>query len=430
MNRACLRPSFSVCLSFCVSLLAIVSSASMLLAGDWPQILGPQRDGVAAGEKLPQSWPAAGPAVVWRTPLGEGYAGPAVVGSRVVVFHRVAEGERLEAFDRDSGKSLWRQDFPATYRGGYDPNGDTGPRCVPTIAGDVVLAYGAAGELHCVSLSDGKPRWSRSIATDFRADEGYFGAGSSPVVVDKLVLINAGGRPKAGLVALSLDTGKTVWQTGEDDASYAAPTVVTRDKRPVAVFVTRLHCVAVEPATGKELFRFPFGKRGATVNAATPLVVDGQLFLTASYGIGAVLRDWKGEAPAESWSNDDTLSSQYSTPVAYQGHLYGTHGREDIGQAEFRCIEAKTGKVAWSEEGFGVANAIRAQDKLVIVATDGRVVLAAAAPASFRKLGEGSVGRVSTRALPALSAGKLFLRTNRRGAGGGELVCLDVAAEK
>jgi outer membrane protein assembly factor BamB len=404
--------------------------SSPAFAGDWPQILGPQRDGTATAEQLPTTWPAAGPAVVWRTPVGEGYAGPAVVGNRVVVFHRVAEGERLEAFERDSGKSLWRQDFPATYRGGYDPNGDNGPRCVPTIAENAVVAYGAAGELHCVSLTDGKVRWSRSIAAEFRADEGYFGAGSSPVVVDNRVLVNAGGRPKAGIVALALDTGKTVWQTGEDDASYSAPTVVAREKQSIAIFVTRLHCVAVDPASGKELFRFPFGKRGPTVNAATPLVVDGQLFLTASYGIGAVLRDWKGAAPVELWANDDTMSSQYSTPVAYQGYLYGTHGREDIGQAEFRCIEAKSGKVAWSEPGFGVANAIRAQDKLVIVATDGRMLLAAASPQSFRKLGEGSVGRVSVRALPALSAGKLYLRTNRRGGSGGELICLDVSAAK
>lgn len=413
-----------------LALVAVTILTTAGRAGDWPQILGPHRDGSADGEKLPSSWPAAGPAVRWRVPLGEGYAGPAVAGSRVVVFHRVADGERVEAFDLASGKRLWKADFATNYRGGIDP--DHGPRCVPVIAGDAVVAYGAAGDLHCVALQDGSVRWSRAVLAELQGDEGYFGAGSTPLVVNDLVLVNVGGRNGAGLAAFALATGKTVWQTGDEDASYAAPTLATRGQRSIAVFVTRYHCVAVEPSTGKTLFRFPFGKRGPTVNAATPLVFDGQLFLSASYGIGAVLKNWDADAPAgppaEIWANDETLSSQYSTAVAYQGHLYGSHGREDAGRAELRCIVAKTGRVAWAEPAFGVAHLIRADDKLLVVTTDGRLILAQATPAAFRKLGQATLGQVTTRALPALSAGRLLLRTNVRSGNGGELLCLDVAA--
>ncbi|MFO0870405.1 MAG: PQQ-binding-like beta-propeller repeat protein [Pirellulales bacterium] len=389
-------------------------------AGDWPQILGPRRDGVADGETLPASWPAGGPVRLWRVELGQGYAGPAVAGQRVVVFHRVGSQERIEAFDLGRGTRLWKADFPASYRGGYDS--DLGPRCVPVIAGDAVVVYGPAGDLRCVALQDGTTRWSRSLLSELGGEEGYFGAGSTPLVVGQRVLVNVGGRDGAGIVACDLATGQTVWSTGEDAASYAAPTLTTHGQQPAAVFVTRLHCVAVDPATGKTLFRFPFGKRGPTVNAATPLVFDQQLFVSASYGVGAALKDWSGESLANVWDNDDTLSSQYTTPVYYEGRLYGTHGREDVGRAALRCVVARSGQVAWEVPNFGVAHVIRAGDKLLLVTADGRVVLAQATPAAFRSLGEFTLPDVKTRALPALASGRLLLRTTRA-AGGGELVC-------
>ena len=269
---------------------------------------------------------------------------------------------------------------------------------------------------------------------ELNGDEGYFGAGSTPLVVDGLVLVNVGGRNNAGVAAFSLTTGKTVWTAGQEDASYAAATLTQREGRPVALFVTRYSCLALEPATGKTLFRFPFGKRGPTVNAATPLAFDGRVFVTASYGIGAVMKRWDAavplDAPADVWANDESLSSQYSTPVHFQGYLYGTHGREDVGRAALRCVSAKTGAVAWEVEDFGVANVIRAEDKLLIVGTDGVVTLATASPLRFEKLASARVPadqRAITRALPALASGRLVVRTNVRGGEGGELLCVPVS---
>src|SRR5438552_5672515 len=81
-------------------------AASAVLAGDWPQILGPDRNGKAVGERLLDTWPSAGPQQHWKYPLGSGYAGAAVVGERVVVFHRVGASERIECLDAATGKSL------------------------------------------------------------------------------------------------------------------------------------------------------------------------------------------------------------------------------------------------------------------------------------------------------------------------------------
>jgi outer membrane protein assembly factor BamB len=415
-----------------VVVVEFVTGRQSTLAGEWPQILGPNRDGAAVGEKLPNTLPAGGLTAAWRAAIGEGYAGPAIAGDRVVVFHRQNTRDNVSAFRLKTGEKIWDAGFETLYRGGIDP--DQGPRCVPVIAGDAVIAYGPAGALHCVGLADGRVRWSRPVLKELNGDEGYFGAGSTPLVAEGLVLVNVGGRNNAGVAAFSLATGKTVWTAGQEDASYSAATLTQRDGRPVALFITRYSCLALEPATGKTLFRFPFGKRGPTVNAATPLAFDGRLFLTASYGIGAVMKRWDAatplESPADIWSNDDSLSSQYSTPVHYQGHLYGTHGREDVGRAALRCVSVKNGAVAWEVEDFGVANVIRADDKLLIVGIDGVVTLAKASPLRFEKLGAARLPadeRAITRALPALASGRLVVRTNVRGGDGGELICVPFA---
>jgi outer membrane protein assembly factor BamB len=393
--------------------------------GDWPQILGPDRNGVARDETLLPSWPPAGPRRLWSAPVGDGYAGPAVVGRQVVVFDREEGNERLRALSADTGKPQWQTEWPSKYRGGINP--DKGPRCVPLVHKGRIYVFGPAGDLHCVELATGKKVWARELLADYAGNEGYFGAGSTPIVAGDKLLVNVGGRGDAGLVALALSDGKTVWKATDEGASYSSPTQAAADEVSGVAFVTRMNAVIVDPETGKVRAQFPFGKRGPTVNAAMPLQFDNFLFVTASYGIGAQLVRLEKGGPEIVWANDETLSSQYSTPVYYQGYFYGTHGREDVGIAEFRCVEAATGKVMWSERDFPVAHVILAGDKLLILNTQGQLVLAHANPRKFEKLTSAELVASTTRALPALSAGKLYLRTNHDGnRQPNELLCIEV----
>jgi outer membrane protein assembly factor BamB len=403
---------------------ALAGGAALSRAGDWPQILGPERNGRAADEPDLVAWAAGGPRVQWSGELGEGYAGPAVVGSRVIVFHRVADRERLEALDATSGKSLWRADFPATYAGGINP--DRGPRCVPLIHEQRVYAYGAAGDLHCVRLSDGQPLWSRQTLAEFSGREGYFGAGSTPIVADGKILVNVGGK-QSGLVAFQLLDGATAWQATDEGASYSSPTASRVAGEPCVIFVTRLNAVGVAPRDGTIRFRFAFGERGPTVNAATPLVFDDYLFVSASYGIGAQLLRLEATGPAPIWANDATMSSQYSTCVYDRGFLYGTHGREDAGEVELRCLEALTGNVRWRVPDFRPAHVTLVGSQLLVLTSEGRLFLAPASPEGFRPLAQATVSQRVTRALPALSRGKLFFRDNDEAARNGRLICLDLA---
>jgi outer membrane protein assembly factor BamB len=340
--------------------------------------------------------------------LGAGFAGPAVIGNRVIAFHRVAKNERIECFDAVSGKSQWKAEFPSSYGGGVNP--DNGPRCVPVIHQDRVFVFGAAGDLHGVALVDGRKVWSRETYVDFNGQEGYFGAGATPIVAGDKLLVNVGGR-NAGIVAFDIHNGKTVWQATDERASYSSPAMVMLDGRPFVVFITRLQCLAVDPTAGDVLFRIPFGKTGPTVNAATPLVIGDKLFLSASYGVGA--RCLKlAKAPTEIWSNDESMSSQYTTCVHHHGDLFGIHGREDFNNGELRCVELATGKVRWQVAGFGVGHLVLVGSRLLIMTTDGQLVLAEANRDRYTELARATISTDTTRALPALSNGRFFFRDN------------------
>jgi outer membrane protein assembly factor BamB len=389
-------------------LAACLGPLSIVGAGEWPQILGPERNGIAARESIVELLPAAGPKTVWQYEVGEGFAGVAVAGGRVVLFHRRGAEELAEALDAETGQRLWKRSFRARYGGGV--SADHGPRCVPVMHEGRVFLFGAAGDLHCVSLEDGRPIWTRATGREFSIPDSYFGAGSTPIVEGDQLLVNVGGKSGAGIVAFALTDGTTVWQKTDEQASYSSPVAVTEDGVRHVIFVTRYSAVSVNPADGTIRWRFPFGARGPTVNAANPLVFDGHLFLSASYGVGAVYADFSSDRAEKLWSNNDTMSSQYSTCVRFQGFLYGIDGRQDVGSARLRCFDPATGKVRWSQDQFGMASLILADGKLIVMKDDGTLVLASASPEAYRELGQSRILQRTTRALPALAGGLLYVR--------------------
>ncbi len=394
------------------------------VAGDWPQILGPNRNGAAVDEKPLEVWPAPGPKVNWSFPVGSGYAGPVVIGERASIFHRVGDLERVESIDIATGKSVWKADYPATYKGGLNP--DTGPRCVPLVSDERIFVFGAAGNLYALSLANGKKVWSRDTGADYPGPTSYFGAGSSPIVASKKLLLNVGGR-NAGIVAFDLETGNTVWKKTDERASYSSPTKAVIEGQEQVIFVTRLNTIAVDPQTGTELFRFEFGDRGPTVNAATPLVFDNHLFVSAAYRIGGHLARLTKNSATQIWANDNAMSSQYTTCVQKDGFLYGTHGREDFSNGELRCIEAKTGKVRWTAAGFGVAHTILVGDHLLMLTNQGHLALVAASPDQYTLLASAQISPNFTRAMPAFAKGRFLFRDNVNN--GGMLKCLTLATQ-
>jgi hypothetical protein len=200
--------------------------------------------------------------------------------------------------------------------------------------------------------------------------------------------------------------------------------VTTIDGKPVVIFVTRLSVIGIEPETGKLRFQFPFGQRGPTVNAAMPLVIDGHLFVSASYGVGAVWAKLGPNSAEELWRGDELMSSQYTTCVYREGVLFGIDGRQDQPPAHLRAFDPRTKKVFWTEEAFGTGNLILAGDKLLILRTNGELLIAAADKTRFRELAKAQVVEGTAQPLPALANGLLYVRDEQT------LKCLRVGGSR
>lgn len=403
-------------------LLAALGTAAR--AGDWPQILGPARDGRAAADEKLVPWPAAGPRVAWRRDVGDGHAGVAVGGDTVFIFHRVGDEDVLEAVGAGNGERRWRHAAPTSFR--PQVGGGDGPLCVPLVHDDRVVTFGAQGTLACVAAATGRLLWSRSTHRDFAASEGYFGAGATPVVAGDNVIVNIGGtKLEAGIVAFALADGETAWQKTTAGASYSAPLVVRAGGVPHVLMVTRLSCLLVDPATGAVRWQFPFGQRGPTVNAATPVLIGPDRFLvTASYGIGSVCATFDAAAATPVWQGAESLATQYCTPILAAGRLYAIDGRDDVPPAHLRCIDPATGRVIWTAENFGYGTLVHAGGSFLAIKTDGELVLFRDGGKAPEILARARPLAGTVRALPALAGGRLYLRDDRT------LVALDVGPER
>ena len=404
-----------ICLLICLS--------SHSFADDWPQILGPNRNGISLGEKLLENLDA--PKTAWSSEVGQGYAGPAVKSNRVFVFHQMGDKEILECRKLATGELVWKSEGRETsYQGGINP--DEGPRCVPTVDKDSVVVFGVDGVLSSFELETGKKRFAVDLFRQFKANEGYFGAGSSPVIVDEKILVNVGGRDGAGIVAINKSSGKVAWKSTNEKGSYSSPISVSKGEQQFAIFTTRLNTVAVDPKTGKRVFSIPFGERGPTVNGANPIFFENKLLLSASYRIGAVLYDLNDfSKPKKLWANDESLSSQYTTSVFHDGYLYGTNGREDGGPIQLNCVDAKNGKVIWSHREQAMCHVILVGDQILAIDITGKVRVIKADPAKYTELSTFRVFDAPARSLPALSNGYLLIRANAVG-GKGKLKCVEV----
>ncbi len=376
-------------------------------AQDWPQFFGPERNGVYRGPELADTWGPEGPRRVWSREVGEGLSGPVVADGRLILFHRVSGREVVEAFDPETGVSLWDYSYPTTYRDDF--GFDEGPRAVPVVADGVIYSLGAQGQLHAIELETGRGLWSEDTQQRFDVPKGFFGTGGSPLVEDGRVIANVGGED-VGIVAFDARTGEVLWSATDDGASYSSPVGTTISGSRYAIFLTRNGLVGLDPATGEVSFNQRWRSRSASsVNAASPVVVDDLIFISAEYGPGAGVLRWDGERLNPLWTSNDALSNHYATSVYYAGYLYGYHGRQEFGPS-LRAVELTTGEVAWSEDQFRAGSVILADDRVLILREGGELVLAPASPDAFQPIARAQLLPATVRAYPALANGVLYIR--------------------
>lgn len=403
---------------FCVAIVML----PVLMGADWPQYLGPNRDGVSLETGLVNIWSKNGPPVLWTMPVGDGYSGPVIADNKLIVFQRVGDEEVVECVNAETGKKIWSRGYATDYVDQL--NKGNGPRSTPVIHAGNVVTLGAGGWLHCWKLEDGAKVWGRNINDDYRVPQSYFGVGTSPLIEKDLILINVGGKD-AGIVALNLATGKEVWHATTDEASYASPVMAAMDGVRHAIFFTRFGVSVLDPNNGAERFRKRWRARyAASVNAATPLVIGDKLFISASYETGALLLRLKKDGAEPLWEKEEVMSNHYNTCVHKDGQLYGFDGRQEAGP-NFRCVSLDTGKIRWSKDQFGCGSMVLAEGKIILLLEDGDLVLAEATPTAYRELARANVlASGPCRAQIALANGRLYGRDLRT------LKCWDLRGQR
>jgi outer membrane protein assembly factor BamB len=423
-------------LRMAIAMIACLPSLASLAddAGrDWPSFRGADRSGVSKDTGLLQKWPDGGPPLVWDVAgPGRGYASLAVVGERIFTLGDASsiaddQDEYLLAFDRDTGKPLWKLKTGAAWNEG-NPNWQSS-RSTPTVDGDRVYALTAHGELVCGDVATGTERWRKNLKEAFGGKKGDGWGYSESVLIDGDRLLCTPGGEEATLVALDKKSGELIWKTprpGNRGAGHASIVVSEVGSTRVYVQATASGPMGVRATDGKLLWTYDIDRTTAVI--PTPIVRDDLVFFSAGYKRGgALLRQVplaEGEVKTEEiYPLKKELANKHGGVVLVGDYLYG--GIEDS-NALF-CAEFMTGEVKWKERGSGQGSAaIAAADGcLYIHFSNGVVSLVKATPDGYEQVGmftaPGSGERPSW-AHPVIAGGKLYLREQNR------LLCYNLSA--
>jgi len=381
-------------------------------AAEWPQWLGPERNGRSPETGLLKSWPADGPREVWRRPGGLGYSGMAVAGGRLFTIAGRGDGEEVVCLDAGTGAPLWRQRIDTIFR---ERMGGDGPRSTPVVAGDRLFVLSSRGKLYCLSSGDGSTIWKRDFVEEFDSQVQQFGYSSSPLVDGQNLLVDVGGHGDSALGAFGISDGQMVWTSQGDKTAYGSPIIIESGGVRQAVFFTAEGPVALAPATGGLLWRHPWITQ-YDINVATPVFVppDG-IFISSGYDHGAaLLRLQPGGAGVDLVWEERVMKNQMATSILHEGHLYG------FDDGMLKCIEAATGEMRWRVRGLGRGTLIYADGHLLILGEGGQLVLAAASPVAYRERARVQKMGPKCWTIPSLASGRLYLRDERH------IVCLDL----
>jgi outer membrane protein assembly factor BamB len=410
-------------------------AAAGLRADDWPQWLGPQRDGVWRETGVLETLPAAGLKIRWRVPVGLGYSGPVVANGRVYVTDRQRspkEVERVLCLEEETGRPLWTHTYPCNYRGvGYG----SGPRASPTVHQGKVYTLGATGHLLCLDAAGGQVIWKKDLAKEYKARPPRYGVSAAPLVEGGLLIVCAGGEPDACVVAFNKDTGQEVWRALSDRPSYSAPIAITFGGKRQVIVWTGDSITSLEPAGGKPYWRIPFKLSRTPLALATP-VLHGDLLLIVSFENGSKLLKLDRTRPTARvvWETKLKPNSLMGTPLFQGDHFYVADN-----YGEFQCIDAATGQRVWGtrkptgETQWGESVHLTPNGNRVFLFNDrGQLIVARLSAAGYNELSrvdliEPTVGAREERAVvwahPAYANKHILVRNDK------ELLRASLAAE-
>jgi outer membrane protein assembly factor BamB len=434
-------------------LLACLTAAG--LADDWPQWMGPGRDGVWAETGLLDKFPKDGPKVKWRAPAAWGYAGPAVAGGRVYLMDYVTDAdvprlnhanlsqrptkiegkERVRCLDAGSGAVLWEHAYDCPYQI-YYPGG---PRCTPAVDGRKVYALGAEGNLRCLDAGNGDVIWAKDFKKDYGARTPLWGFAGHPLVDGQRVFCLVGGEGSVA-VAFDKDTGKELWRSLSLEAplshlGYCPPTLIEAGGRKQLLIWHGDSLNGLDPETGRPYWSVPL-RPSTGMGIAAPRRLGDHLF--ASGGGVAVLLTLGADKPGvkEVWrGKPGALYSVNGTPFLEEDMVYGVDQ-----SGELRGVKLLTGERVWQTSEpvsgaralpSGTAFLVKNGDRFFIFNEKGELVIARLTPMGYEEIDRCKLlpptntahGRDVLWSHPAFADKCIFARNDK------EIICASLSAE-
>jgi len=253
---------------------------------DWPQFLGPKRNGISKETGLLKSWPADGLKEVWRVKGGVGNSAVLVVGGKALTMVQRGGTQRLLVLDAKSGKEL----HSTTLASEYSNSMGNGPRATPAVKDGIAYCFTGEGILAAVDIKTGNVKWKKDVIRETLGRIAEYGMASSPLIIGKNVVVTAGSR-RATVAAFDRASGKIAWAAGEDNATgYSSAAVLKVGGREQLVVYSGSSALGVDPTSGKQLWRFPY-RTDYDCNIATPLAVNGDVFISSGENHGCALLD-------------------------------------------------------------------------------------------------------------------------------------------
>jgi len=389
-----------------IAVCVIVLCASCVLAADWPQWRGPNRDGKVSDFTSPAKWPSQ-LTEKWRTTVGTGDATPALVGDKLYVFTRQGAEEVTLCLNAGDGKQGWTDKYEAQAVAGAAAR-HPGPRSSPAVADGKVVTLGVGGVLSCLNAADGKVVWRKD---PFPKVVPQFFTATSPIVVDGMAISQLGGKGNGAIIAYDLATGNEKWKWAVEGPEYASPVVMTVDGTKQIVTLTEKSIVGVGAADGKLLWQLPFVPERMAYNAATP-IVDGQTVIYTGSGRGAkavkVEKQADGFAAKELWSNPD-LAPQFNSPVLKDGLLFGLSKGGNL-----FCINAQTGQTAWTDatqrDRSGFAAIVSAGSVLLALPSSSELIVFKSDGKEYSEVAKYKVSETPIYAHPVIAGNRIFIK--------------------
>jgi len=380
----------------------------------WTQWGGPHRNFQTEATGIKDTWPASGPRVMWKRPLGEGYSSPAVENGVLYTSYGKPGEEVVIAAQADSGKTVWERTNPMTFQSDVARDMGNGPYATPLIVGNRLFTTGVAGRLQCLEKSTGKPIWAQELWATHHGSRLMYGYACSPIAFRDLVIVPVGGPGKA-LMAFQQSDGKVAWSKGDLGNVYSSPILINVGGLEQLVALLDGAVIGVNPHNGDLQWQVPF-RANYSIAVATPVWgPDNLLFVSAEYDAGSKVielqRNGQQTKATELWYSN-RLRLHHGNAMRVDDTVYFSSGGKGS-QAILSAVDVRTGKIVWQQRSIEKATFVWADRKLITLDQDGNLMIAHPTREGFTISARASLLTNLSWTPPALVGTRLYIRDRR-----------------